>query len=194
MADEIALLKETLANVAGGIEGGNVPVDLRMGMVAYRDREDDFVVRSYDLDGDIEALRDEVRGLEAEGGGDRLESVNEGLHAAVSQLEWRGDDAVKVVFLVGDAGPHLDYEQDRDYAVEMRKALARGIKVHTVATSGLRGFGEYVFRQIAQHTMGKFVFLVYGGSTTHAVGQFTEENLDDLIVDLVLEEVGHLAR
>ena len=119
-----------------------------MPALAGRDREDDFAVRSYDWDGDMEALRGEVRGLEAKGGGDRLESVNEGLHAAASQLVWWGDDAVKVVFLVGDAGPHLDDEQDRDYAVEMRKALARGIKVHTVATSGLREFGEYVLSDL----------------------------------------------
>ena len=195
MTDEIGLLKETLAWVAGEIQGGEVSVDLRMGMVAYRDRDEEFVTEVYELGGDVEALRRGVKQLEAEGGGDTLESLNEGLYEAVSGMNWRAGDAVKLVFLVADAGPHLDYDQDRDYAVEMRKALSEGIKVHTVATSGLQAYGEYVFRQVAQHTMGTFVFLVYGGFTTHDVGQqFSEENLDQLIVDLVLSEVEHLGR
>lgn len=192
MADEINVLKETLDTVAGRIVDGAGDASLRMGMVAYRDRGDEFATRSFGLTNSIEDLREEVRDVLADGGGDTLESVNEGLYEAVSGLEWRGVDAVKVVVLVADAGPHLDYAQDRDYAVEMRRALSRGIKVHAVAASGLDEFGEYVFRQIAQHTMEKFVFLVYDGGTSHDVGQFTVERLDDLIVGLVLDEVKSL--
>lgn len=192
MADEIRILKSTLSEVAGEIEREVDDVSLRMGMVAYRDRDDDFVVRRYELTDDVGRLRRDVNDLAAAGGGDRPESVNEGLHNAVRKMDWRGDHAIKLVFLVGDAGPQLFYEQDYPYDETLRDALGAGIKVHAVATSGLDEFGEYVFRQLAQYTMGKFIFLVYGGQTTHDVGQFAEQNLDQLIVDLVLEEISEL--
>ena len=76
----------------------------------------------------------------------------------------------------------------------MIEAHRRGIKIFTIASSGLDDQGEYVFRQISQHTMGRFIFLVYGsdGLTSHHVGQYTVQQLDDLVVRLVEEELSHL--
>ena len=67
------------------------------------------------------------------------------------------------MFLIADAPPHLDYEDDYDYAVEMQGAAGRGIKIFPIASSGLDVQGEYIFRQIALHTMGRFIFILYGG-------------------------------
>ena len=122
------------------------------------------------------------------------ESVNEALHEAVHGPSWRHGDAIRLVFLIADAPPHLDYEQDKDYAEEMIEAHRRGIKVFTIASSGLDDQGEYVFRQISQHTMGRFIFIVYGsdGLTPHHVSEYTVQNLDDLVVRLVEEELSHL--
>ena len=47
------------------------------------------------------------------------------------------------------------------YAADMMEAHHRGIDLCT-ATNGLDQQGKYVFRQIGQHTMGQFFFLVYG--------------------------------
>ena len=194
MVDEIELLKATLDWVAGEIGNWRIGVDLRTGYVVYRDRDQEYLAQKFGLSADIDRMGEQVSGATADGGGDKREGLNEGLHEAVRGMEWR-DDAVKLVFLVADAEPHLDYEHDPDYAEEMVWALERGIKVHTVATSGLDEFGEYVFRQIAQHTMGKFVFLVYGGMSSHDLGdQFSEEHLDRLVVSLVQRELLHLQR
>ena len=38
-----------------------------------------------------------------------------GLHDALHNVEWRGEDTVKLIFLIADAPPHLDYAQDYDY-------------------------------------------------------------------------------
>ena len=86
-------------------------------------------------------------------------------------MDWRKGDAVRLIILVADAGPHMDYENDSGYDEAMATALRRGIKIHTIASSGLDEFGEYVFRQLAQHTMGRFVFILYGegGDTPHLV-------------------------
>ena len=98
--------------------------------------------------------------MKADGGGDYPESLNQALHEAVNDMRWR-DDAIRLVFLVADAPPHLDYPQDEDYAVEMVRARQKGIKIFSVASSGLDDQGEYVFRQLAQQTMGKFIFILY---------------------------------
>jgi hypothetical protein len=102
--------------------------------------------------------------------------------------------------LIADAPPHLDYPQDYDYAVEMEDAARRGIKIFPVASSELDDQGEYVFRQLAQYTQGRFIFLTYAGptnsgapgeTTTHHVDDYSVENLDDLLVRLVTEELAY---
>ena len=76
-----------------------------------------------------------------------------------------GEDAIRLIFLIADAPPHLDYPQDKDYATEMMRAQEKG-KVFSVASSGLDKQGEYIFRQIAQQTMGKFLFILYATACT----------------------------
>ena len=196
MADEIDQIKDTLLSISARI--GELPSrpDLRFGMVAYRDRGDEFITRVYDFDHDVQKFSNTIREVVADGGGDDPESLNEALHVAVHEPSWRLDNAIRLVFLVADAPPHLDYAQDYDYAEEMVEANRRGIKIFAIASSGLDSQGEYVFRQIAQHTMGRFIFIVYGagGTTPHHVGQYTIEQLDDLVVRLVQEELAFLAQ
>ena len=200
MADEINQIKTTLLSISTRI--GELPSrpDLRFGMVTYRDRGDEFITRVYDFDRDVQQFSNTIREVVADAGGDNPESLNEGLHVAVHEPSWRLDNAIRLVFLVADAPPHLDYAQDYDYAKEMMEASRRGIKIFAIASSGLDDQGEYIFRQIAQHTMGRFIFIVYGGdgttggTTPHHVGQYTIEQLDDLVVRLVEEELAFLAR
>ena len=193
MADEIDQIKSTLLSISSRISDLPSEPDLRFGMVAYRDRGDDFITRTYHFEPDVQKFLDSIREVRADGGGDGPESVNEALHVAISEPQWRSS-AIRLVFLIADAPPHLDYEQDYDYAEEMVEANRRGIKVFPIASSGLDAQGEYIFRQIAVHTMGRFLFILYGGSTPHKVGQYSVENLDDLVVKLVEEELDHLSR
>ncbi len=62
--------------------------------------------------------------------------------------------------LLADAPPHLDYGGPQ-YDDDMLAALGKGIKIFSVGASGLDKQGEYVQRQIAQYTGGRFVFLTY---------------------------------
>ncbi len=200
MHDEIEQVKTTLLSISARISDLPSRPDLRFGMVTYRDRGDEFITRVYDFDHDVQQFSNTIREVVADGGGDDPESLNEALHTAVHEPSWRLDNAIRLVFLVADAPPHLDYAQDYDYAEEMVEANRRGMKIFAIASSGLEGQGEYIFRQIAQHTMGRFIFIVYGGdgttggTTPHHVGQYTIEQLDDLVVRLVQEELAFLAR
>ena len=200
MADEIARIKETLVSIGQQISDLPQMPELRMAMVAYRDREDEFVTRIFDFDSDVARFLETVRAVEAQGGGDYAESLNQALHEALTETSWQ-EHAVRLVFLLADAPPHLDYAQDEDYAREMARAQASGTKIFAVASSGLDAQGEYIFRQLAQQTMGRFVFILYESSpqgeltTPHDVGDdFSVENLDRLIVRLITEELEAMAR
>ena len=196
MADEIDQIKDTLLSISSRISDLPSRPDLRFGMVAYRDREDEFVTRAYDFDQEVERFLETIRNVKAEGGGDYPESVNEALSAAVHEPSWRLEDAIRLIFLIADAPPHLDYADDYSYADVMIEAHRRGLKVFSIASSGLDEQGEYVFRQISQHTMGRFIFIVYGadGTTSHNVSEYTVERLDDLVVSLVQQELEFLSR
>ena len=200
MADEIAKIQSTIFDVSAQIDALPEHPSVRYGMVTYRDRGDSFVTRSYEFTPDVRDFAQNLNTVFAEGGDDYPEALNEALHEAVHGVEWRGDDTVQLVFLIADAPPHLDYAQDFDYAEEMEVAARRGIKIFPIASSGLDDQGEYIFRQLAQFTEGRFIFLTYegpsnggapGAETTHHVEDYSVENLDDLLVRLVEEELAH---
>jgi hypothetical protein len=200
MADEIDKLQASIREIAASIDRLPGQPRVRFAMTIYRDRGDLFVSRTFDFTPDVREFSKALAEVEADGGGDYPESLNEALHRAIHAPEWRDQDTVQLIFLVADAPPHLDYVQDYDYAVEMEKAAERGIKVFPIASSGLDDQGEYVLRQIAQFTQGRFVFLTYAGptnggppgdETTHHVEDYSVENLDDLVIRLVEQELAY---
>jgi len=200
MGDEIAKLKGSMRAVAQQISQLPGQPDICYGLVAYRDRGDAFLTRTHDFTDDLGAFQQVLARVQAGGGGDTPEALNEALHETVHGLAWRSD-AARMVVLVADAPPHLDYggpQYDRD----MQAALAKGIKLFAVGASGLDPVGEYIYRQMAQYTAGRFVFLTYkdaanpgsgpGTQTPHDVGSYSVQTLDRLIVRLVSEEMARL--
>ncbi|MGQ0823604.1 MAG: vWA domain-containing protein [Actinomycetota bacterium] len=199
MGDEIEQLKANMVSVAEQIDGLAPRPDVRFAMTVYRDRGDEFVTRNSDFTADVAAFTTQLRDVVANGGGDTPESLNAGLHDALAVPQWRAG-AIQLVFLVADAAPHLDYDDDADYAVEMDRAAQRGVKIHPIASSGLDNQGEYVMRQLAQYTTGRFNFLTYGAdgvspgdATTHHVDDYSVLSLDELVVQLVSDELAALA-
>jgi hypothetical protein len=74
----------------------------------------------------------------AEEGGDTPESVNEALGDAIDRISWSQDASTyRVVFLVGDAPPHMDYAQARRYPEILTAAAERGIVVNTIQCGGM---------------------------------------------------------
>lgn len=201
MGDEIGKLKASLRSIADEVAGLPSRPDLCFALVAYRDQGDAFVLRSHDFTNDLGAFQRVLDRLQADGGGDEPEAMNEALHATVHRLAWRGDGATRMVLLLADAPPHLDYGGPQ-YDQDMQAALGKGIKVFSVGASGLNPQGEYIQRQIAQYTGGRFVFLTYadaqrpasgpGRETVHDVRNYSVDTLDRLIVRLVREELGAL--
>lgn len=199
MADEIDKLKRSMRAMAEQIAALPSRPDLCVALVAYRDRGDAFFVRAQDFSRDVDGFQRNLAALQAGGGGDYPEALDEALHTTVHRLSWRGNGATRLVVLVADAPPHLDYGAPW-YDDDMQGALARGIKLFAVAASGLDATGEFIFRQAAQYTGGRFVFLTYakagdpssgpGRETAHEVGGYSVESLDRLVLRLVREEVA----
>lgn len=202
MGDEIAKLKASMRAMSQQISQLPGQPDICYGLVAYRDRGDAFLTRTHDFTDDLGAFQGVLGRVQAGGGGDMPEALNEALHETVHRMSWRSD-AARLVVLVADAPPHLDYGGPQ-YDVDMQAALAKGIKLFAVGASGLDPVGEYVYRQMAQYTAGRFVFLTYkdaadpgsgpGTQTPHDVRGYSVQTLDRLIVKLVGDELARLPR
>lgn len=200
MDDEIAQLKATVSNVAARI--GELPgsPDVRFGMTVYRDEQDSFLTRTFDLTDDIAAFDRALGEVVAAGGGDYPEALDEALTEVLSAPSWRDPaTTVQLVFLIADAPPHVDRQVPVPYTDSMIDASRRGIRILPVASSGTDDQAEFVFRQLAQFTGGRFVFLTYGAggratgeSTDISDLDYEELALDDLIVRQVAEELAAL--
>ncbi len=200
MADEINQLKENIRAISAQIDALPSQPDVRFGMVTYRDQGDEFLTNVFDFTPEVDEFATDLAGVFADGGGDYPEDLNEALSRAVHEPEWRVAETVSLIFLVADAPPHLDYGQENHYAVEMLAAAERGIKIYPIASSGLDSQGEYVFRQLAQATGGRFIFLTYGADgpgstgteTDFAVSDYSVSSLDTLVVKIVEEELSFI--
>jgi Mg-chelatase subunit ChlD len=203
MSEEITAVKATIRQVSAKL--ANQDLDVRVGLVEYKDRSDEFVTRVYPMSNDLRAFEGKVSHLNASGGGDQPESLNEGLAVALSKLSWSPDSVARLGFVIADAPPHLDYEQDTSYALSMRAANRRGIKLFTIAASGMDDLGQAVFRQIAQYTGGTNLFVLRGGAGPQSTGagdaksscggthqNYSSGNLDALIVAKIRRELASL--
>ncbi|MBW2279419.1 MAG: VWA domain-containing protein [Deltaproteobacteria bacterium] len=130
--------KQKIWSIANQMASGQPSPRIRLGLVAYRDRGDAYVTQRFDLTDDLDAIYGHLLQLQAGGGGDTPESVNQALGEAVSQMSWtEGPGVYRAVFLVGDAPPHMDYADDVPYTETIAIARQRGIVVNTVQCGGL---------------------------------------------------------
>jgi von Willebrand factor type A domain len=197
---EVAFVLDTTGSMGGLIEGAkrkiwsiataivdsNPDADIRMGLVAYRDIGDDYVTRTFDLTTDIQDLYANLLELKARGGGDWPESVNEALDVTVNKLHWTpSGDVKRIVFLVGDAPPHMDYAQDTKYPVTLAVAKQKDIIVNAVLAGDARDT-ERVWRDIAQHGNGRFIPIPQDGGKVVII----ETPYDDDIIILQKEING----
>jgi hypothetical protein len=201
MGDEIDRLKATIDTVAAQVGGFTSQPDVRFGMTLYRDLGDTFVTSTFDFTGDITAFRAALNDVVADGGGDYPEALEEGLASGLSKPTWRDpSSAVQLVFLVGDAPPHVDRQVAVEYPAAIVDAVARGIKVFPIASSESDDQAEAVFRQIAAATGARFVFMSYGAqgaatgnATDISSTDYEELPLDALVVRLIAEELAALS-
>lgn len=213
MADEILQLQSNILHISSQVDAMSDQIHVRYGLLLYREHNNfEYLTRRYEFTSNVAEFQAYLNAAEANSGdnnSDWDEALNIALNESLQAMSWGDEDTIKLIFLVADARPHINHPLEPiTYDVSIMNALARGIKIHPIASSGLEPPGEYIFRQIAQVTMGHFVFLTYengqpgqpGASrpelnvvdpqTVDPVGGYSVEQLDDLVLRLIQDEIA----
>ncbi len=159
--DCTASMSAELAQAQGGIDdlmlfAGDVVKSMRVALVAYRDRRDEFETKAWDFTADIDVARSHLWTLGAAGGGDTPEAVYPALNVAYGRLSWHRDHT-RILILVGDAPPHVGYGTA---CIEMAgRAGAAGLTTHVIEANK-----RHVkhFAEIAEAGRGRCVSLSAG--------------------------------
>ena len=155
--------KKKIWTIANGIVAADKGAKVRFALVPYRDRNDEYVTKIFDLTDDLDKVFSDLQSFTANGGGDGPESVNRALDDAVNQITWTtGDSATKLVFLVGDAPPHMDYQDDVKYQKTCESAVRKNLIINTVQC-GSDGSTTPIWQEIARLSEGSFVALEQSG-------------------------------
>ena len=193
---EVVFVLDTTGSMSGLIQGAktkiwsiaNMIVDqnphakIYIGLVGYRDIGDTYVTKHFPLTTDIQGVYKELLTFRADGGGDTPESVNEALDVAVSKLGWSNPSEVessRILFLVGDAPPHMDYKQDRKYPEIIAEAGQRGIIVNTVQ-AGTMSSTTKVWKEIAKLGKGEYMAIPQDGGRVVVIETPYDSSIRDI--------------
>jgi hypothetical protein len=205
--------KQKIWSICNKIASGKPTPDLKVGLVAYRDRGDVYITKIFDLSDDLDAMHAHLMTLQADGGGDEPESVNEALQVALHKISWsinnwsiddligmvketpatsnlmfgasyNSDNALvgsivlnernfdvrhspkvnvlRIIYLVGDAPPHMDYPNDIPYTVTCKEAAERGIIINTIQCGDIQTTTPF-WQEIARKAEGRFVKIAQDG-------------------------------
>jgi Mg-chelatase subunit ChlD len=164
MSGLIQAAKEKIWSIASTMAQAQPAPEIRMGLVAYRDRGDEYITRVVDLSADLDTMYATLMDFRADGGGDGPESVNQALYDSVHNMNWSQDpQAYKVVFLVGDAPPHMDYADDVKYPQIVKDAQKRNIIINTIQC-GHESYTTGSWQHIAQLGQGNYFQVEQAGS------------------------------
>ena len=174
MSGLIQTAKEKIWSIATTMASAQQAPEIRIGLVAYRDRGDAYETKVVDLSSDLDSVYATLMDFEAAGGNDTPESVNKALYDAVHNMSWsQGDQAYQAIFLVGDAPPHMDYNEVR-YPEIIASALDKGIVVNTIQCGDIPTTVE-PWTQIANLSHGDFFQVDQAGGAVAFNTPFDEE-------------------
>lgn len=185
---EVAFVLDTTGSMAGLIEGakrriwsiareigeGRPRPDLRIALVGYRDLGDAYLTQVHPFSSDMDEVYRSLSSFRAEGGGDTPEHVSAALRDAVESLQWSGPRALQVLVLVGDAPPHVDYQDGLDYRRHVADARRRGIVVDAIQCGGDAQTAA-VWREIASAGLGHYARIDSQGGMNAEVTAYDAE-------------------
>jgi hypothetical protein len=180
--------KKKIWSIANQIAGGKPTPDLRIGLVGYRDKGDEYVTRVFDLTDDLDAMYANLTAFQPNGGGDAPENVRQAMHEAVTKIGWSKEPgAIKIIFLVGDAPPHLDYTDVPTVEEICKRAIAGDIIVNAIRCGGDAETGR-IWQEIARGAEGEFFSIDQSGGVVAIATPFDKElgELSDKVGKTVL--------
>ena len=171
--------KQKIWSISNQIASGKPTPDLKIGLVAFRDRGDVYITKVTDLTDDLDAIHDQLKGFKAQGGGDIPESVNQALDDAVNKVQWSDDPrTLHIIFLVGDAPPHMDYKDDVKYPETCQKAARRGIIINTIQCGSDPECRRY-WQDICRKAEGEYVAIAQDGGVAVVATEY-DKRLDEI--------------
>jgi Mg-chelatase subunit ChlD len=179
MSGLINAAKEKIWSIANTLAMTEPAPQIKMGLVGYRDRGDEYVTKHLALTDDLDAVYELLMCFSANGGGDGPESVNQALYEAINEMNWSTDDETyKVIFLVGDYPPHMDYDNDVRYPESCKLAAEKAIIINTIQC-GTYADTTPVWQDIAKKAEGQYFCVDQSGSAIVQATPF-DANLAEL--------------
>jgi Mg-chelatase subunit ChlD len=174
MSGLIQTAKDKIWSIASSMASAQPTPEIRIGLVAYRDMGDQYVTRVVDLSEDLDSVYATLMDFEAGGGGDTPESVNKALYDAVFSMSWsQTSQAYQAIFLVGDAPPHMNY-QEMKYPEIALAAGEKGIVINTIQCGQIPSAFE-PWRQIASLANGRFFQVEQAGGAVAFTTPYDEQ-------------------
>src|SRR5262245_31454647 len=167
--------KQKIWSIVNQIASGRPTPDIKVGLLGYRDRGDAYITKLFELTTDLDEVHKNLKEFKADGGGDTPESVNQALNESVVKFKWSKDkDTLRIIFLVGDAPPHMDYADDVKYPETCKLAAAQGILINTVLCGG-DGEAKKVWQDVCAKAGGTFAQIAQDGGVQVVETPFDKE-------------------
>jgi Mg-chelatase subunit ChlD len=187
---ELVFVIDTTGSMGGLIEGAKQKVwsivnevmklpskpEVRMGLVAYRDHRDAYVTRVTPISRDLDNVYNTLMSYRAEGGGDTPEDVRQALADGVHKVGWspRSPNIAQILFLVGDAPPHDDYDNEPDTVASALEAAKAGILVNTIQCGNMAGT-DVAWNKISRAGEGQYFAIAQNGGVVAVATPFDAE-------------------
>jgi len=176
---EVCFVLDTTGSMGGLIQGAKDKIwsianemvstkptpEIKFGLIGYRDRGDDYITKVYPLSDDIDDIYGKLMEFQAQGGGDTPESVNQALHEAVTKMDWNPSrEVLKIVFLVGDAPPRMDFQDDVKYPEVCQMAMKKDLIINTIQCGNIAETTPF-WNEIADKAEGEYAAILQDGGT-----------------------------
>lgn len=190
---EMVFVLDTTGSMGGLIDGAKQRIwgivngvmqtshaSVRIGLVAYRDRGDAYVTKVLPLTDDLDKVYTTLMDYRAEGGGDLPEDVRTALADGLNKAGWSATapDLTQIMFLVGDAPPHNDYDNTVDTLTTATNAIQRGIIVNTIQCGNL-AVTTQAWEAIARRGDGQY-FAIPASGGVQAIATPYDDQLGEL--------------
>jgi len=188
MSGLIQTAKEKIWKIASDYAQQQDIDQLKIGMVFYRDKGDQFITQPLLLSTDLDSVYNELLKISANGGGDAPESLNQALYEAVTLMPWSLDTTTyKTIFIVGDCPPHMDY-QEVQYPESCQIAKSKNIIINTIKLGNSCHDAISHFKAIAECSNGAYLHLDQSASD-YTIATPYDKEINELVEELEEDEL-----
>lgn len=183
MGSFIHSARQQMTEMLRAVTGGSaMPIDLRVGIVEYRDhppQDYTYVTKVHRFSNALWYIQKGIDKLRPDGGGDVPEAVYDGVAAAGQELLWR-THSHRLAVLIGDAPPHQACScgmtaDDATALMEEQRVVLYAI--------GLTNHVARPFSDLAQRTGGSYFMATQGSQAIEALQQTLKQEFGNLAFD-----------